>query len=154
MKFLKSDLFFSSTLFATIILVDQITKVIFASRDFFIGNVHLHLVKNFGLSFGLNFGTWANSIILGIALALFGFYIFQSKNSKNINQWAVVLVFAGAIGNFLDRIVYGYVRDFIDLSLGFTFNIADVYILLGLIILLSQSNLDKKEDDRKPFPEG
>jgi signal peptidase II len=50
------------------------------------------------------------------------------------------LVTACALSNIFDRVYLGYVRDFWDLRLGFTFNLADAFIILGLIFLLFASN--------------
>ncbi|MDP4001391.1 MAG: signal peptidase II [bacterium] len=47
-----------------------------------------------------------------------------------------MFVFAGAVSNLGDRLVLGYVRDFVDLGLGFTFNLADIFIVIGLILIL------------------
>src|SRR4051812_5617299 len=90
---------------------DQITKVFFASRDFFIGFMHFHLAKNFGLSFGADFGDKINSVIILLVLALFVIYFFRQRIG-----WPAVLLIAGAFSNILDRIAFGYVRDFLDIG--------------------------------------
>ncbi len=119
-----------------LILIDQITKLIFSSRDFFLGPIHVHLIKNPGLGFSLNFGLLTNLIIIAAALIFFIYY-----NFRHPNKLAFVLIFAGAISNIIDRLYLGYVRDFLDIGLQFTFNLADVMIILGLIIFVfSQRN--------------
>jgi signal peptidase II len=122
-----------------LIVVDQVTKLIFSTRDFFIGPVHIHLVKNFGLGFGLNFGLLTNLIIISLALGFFLYYYFLHRPQLSGSAKIVfVLIFAGAISNIIDRLYLGYVRDFIDLNLGFTFNLADVMIVLGLLLIIFQ----------------
>ena len=119
-----------------LIVIDQITKLIFSSRDFFIGPLHVHLVKNFGLGFSLNFGVLTNIIIITIALIFFLYYYVSHRKALSWRGKIVfVLIFAGAISNIIDRLYFGYVRDFIDLGLGFTFNLADAMIVLGLVLI-------------------
>jgi len=118
-------------LIPVLIIIDQVTKLTFSSRDFFMGNVHVHLVKNFGIGFGLNFGTLGNIAVLAIALAFFVYYCLR----HNIPGFIFVLILAGGISNIIDRLYFGYVRDFLDLNLGFVFNLADVMIVVGLILL-------------------
>lgn len=125
--------------FVILILIDQITKAIFSHRDFFFAGMHFRLVQNFGLSFGLNFGGVLNLAIILLALLVFVYFIFKG-NFSGINNSAVTLVAAGAIANLIDRLAYGYVRDFWDIGLGFTFNLADIFIFLGIIIILFSNN--------------
>jgi signal peptidase II len=108
-----------------LVLVDQITKAIFANRDFFVGFMHFHLVKNFGLSFGANLGGWNVWVIILAAILFFAY----SKNKK-LNL-GTILVAAGAVANIIDRVRFGYVRDFWDIGLNFTFNLADAFIFIG-----------------------
>lgn len=124
-------------LITLLIFLDQITKAIFASRDFFLGFIHFKLVKNFGLPFGINF-TPAISLILVLLIFLF-LLLFWFKNQNNLSrsqQLALSLVLSGAVSNIADRIVFGFVRDFLDVNLGFVFNLADVFVVLGVIIML------------------
>jgi signal peptidase II len=118
--------------------LDQITKAILSARDFFFLGMHFHLVKNSGLSFGLNFGNPFNSIIILLALILFVIYIPKNLLSKKI-KLGIVLVISGALSNVADRIIFGFVRDFWDLNLGFTFNLADLFIIVGIILLFTSN---------------
>jgi signal peptidase II len=115
-----------------LIVFDQITKLIFSSRDFFFGPIHFHLVKNSGLGFSLNFGLLTNLIIIAVALIYFLYYYYF----QHPNKIAYVLILSGAISNIVDRLYLGYVRDFLDIGLGFTFNLADVFIVLGIITIV------------------
>lgn len=119
---------FPVLVFSFFILLDQITKTIFSSRDFFIGFLHIHSVKNYGLAFSFNFGPKLNLILIVAALLFFFFYLRKTS-------LAAVLIVSGALSNVADRVYFGYVRDFLDLGLGFTFNIADVLIVIGLILV-------------------
>ena len=126
-----------------LILVDQITKLIFtplevshlklltgfSHRDFFVGILHIHLVKNTGLAFSMNFGLVPNLILLFLGVVFFVYYYRK-------HDLAFILVLAGAVSNIIDRLYLSYVRDFLDLSLGFTFNLADVFLVSGLILII------------------
>jgi signal peptidase II len=123
--------------FSILVLIDQITKLIFSARDFFMGPLHVHLMKNYGLAFSLNFGAVINFVLVGLGLIFFAYYYFKHRQEfKSLTSFGFVLIFAGAISNIADRLLLGYVRDFIDISLGFTFNLADAFVAAGLIIIL------------------
>ena len=67
-------------------------------------------------------------------------YYYQSKDRSFYFKIAIMLIVVGALSNILDRFVYGYVRDFIFVFWGNIFNIADVYIVTGIVMLLRQKN--------------
>jgi len=140
-----------------LILVDQITKLFFtpleitnhlkfltglSSRDFFVGIIHFHYVKNYGLAFALNFGEFANVVLISAALIFFIQYYYQNRNRfETMHKIFFLLVFAGAISNLADRLYFGFVRDFLDVGLGFTFNLADLFLIAGLVGLLATLRL-------------
>jgi signal peptidase II len=122
--------------FVILILIDQITKTLFANRDFFVFGLHLHPTRNYGLPFGIDFGAQVNFFVLFFAYAIVAWLVMKTPLEGKRAYWGKSLFLAGAASNLADRIIYGYVRDFIDASLGFVFNFADVFIAVGLIILL------------------
>ncbi len=77
------------------------------------------------------------------------------KNSikKHLENIAFSLVLAGALGNLLDRLMFGYVVDFLDFNLGFyrwpTFNIADISIFIGAALLILESVLHVAREENK-----
>lgn len=120
-----------------LIVFDQVTKLIFSPRDFFVGFIHVHLLKNYGLGFSMDFGLLPNLIIIAAALVFFLYYYFSHQ--RELSWWGkivFVLILSGATSNIIDRLYLGYVRDFLDLGLGFTFNLADAFVVIGLIIIL------------------
>lgn len=134
-----------------LILIDQITKLVFSSRDFFFGPLHVHSVKNFGLAFSVNFGMLPNLILIILALLFFLYYYFSFRNQLGFfTKIFFILIFAGALSNLIDRLYLGYVRDFLDLGLGFTFNLADVFLAVGLIGFVLQYK-DTKTDLSRDF---
>lgn len=108
-----------------LVFFDQIAKY-FIPRDF--------LVKNYALPFGLDFGK-ANYLILIFAGVLLSAYFVKSTKSQKKLPIGFVLVGAGVISNLIDRIVFGYVRDFVNLGI-ITINFADLFIIGGLFMLL------------------
>ncbi|HEX5429998.1 MAG TPA: signal peptidase II [Patescibacteria group bacterium] len=156
---MKNKLFVYCLLLAVLLFVDQITKAIFANRDFYFLGMHFHLVKNYGLSFGLNFGNALDLGIIVAALVAFLVYLFVNSSSGKIN-YGVLLVVAGAAGNLIDRLRLGFVRDFWDIRLGFTFNFADALIFIGLLMLLfgkdyskTSPNADSNTDAMRQMPQ-
>ncbi len=126
---------------AAVIAVDRIFKYI-VMTGYSEGNVIGELpgffdfiyVRNTGAAFSL-FSDM--TLLLGIVSILFcicvAVYWFVRKPKSNIKRAAVALLFAGALGNAIDRIFYGFVVDFISLKwFDFpVFNIADVAIVVG-----------------------
>ena len=94
-------------------------------------------IENTGAAFGIlkNQRFFFIAITI-VALFVIGYYFFASKQNQ-INKTALVFVFAGTLGNFLDRIFKGYVIDFIDIiPTDFPiFNFADVFLVSGLFII-------------------
>lgn len=108
-------------------------------------------VKNTGAAYGL-FG--GSTIALSIVSILFiiAFIIFDIFNHKN-NWWyifGIAFIISGAIGNLVDRLFLGYVRDFISIRLfSFVFNLADLFITVGVIcfvIYLMISAIQEKKE--------
>lgn len=98
-------------------------------------------VKNYGISFGLFSGYLSHWILVfaGLTIVLFIFYLMMISN-KSLEKNAYFIIIIGAIGNILDRALNSYVVDFISLHYkNFywpAFNFADIYITIGIIMLL------------------
>lgn len=109
-----------------LIAADQITKALL-SRDFF--------VKNYGLPFGFDLGKF-NFLILIVAGIFLTVYFIRARSSLDwLSKLGFSFIFAGAISNLIDRLMFGYVRDFISVKIS-TFNLADVFIIIGLIVVI------------------
>ena len=113
--------------------------------------LNFDLTWNTGISFGL-LSQNANIYYHAISVLIFFVIIFLSYLISKANFTDKVLfslILGGAIGNFYDRLFYFAVPDFIDIHIGnfhwFTFNIADIFITIGVILLLGKDIfLDKK----------
>ncbi|MEI8076648.1 MAG: signal peptidase II [Betaproteobacteria bacterium] len=78
--------------------------------------------------------------ILGLAASLYILWLLRKNQSDKMLSWALSLILGGALGNVLDRIMYGAVVDFIDLHYGNwhwpAFNIADSAICIGAALIV------------------
>jgi signal peptidase II len=103
--------------------------------------LHFTKIENRGASFGMLQGMQIFFIIMTIIVLIAAVYImfrYRNKHNRFIKALIAVL-FAGALGNLIDRIAFGYVRDFIDFRLfdfwKYVFNIADAALVVGAILL-------------------
>lgn len=131
-----------------IILLDMVSKYI-VSR-LLIVNESVMIIKNFfnityvrntGAAFSIFSGsTFLVMIVSFIIIIGIIIYISKNKPSNKMEKVAYSLILGGAIGNFIDRIIYGYVRDFIEIDIfGWDypiFNLADVFVVVGVILLV------------------
>tara|TARA_Y100000996_G_scaffold414076_1_gene403981 strand:- start:814 stop:1287 length:474 start_codon:yes stop_codon:yes gene_type:complete len=123
-------------------------------RYLFVNNyLNLNLVFNTGIGFGLfslNAGIYYNmlSILIFLIILVLIYLMFKSKTNEKI---FLSLIIGGAIGNLYDRIIYKAVPDFIDLHIKdfhwFTFNIADIFISLGIIFMILNEFIYKKNEN-------
>lgn len=121
-----------AAIFFLAVVSDLLTKMHFLSNSYDLGWLQLHLVKNTGASFGLFKGMNIVFIILSfVALGVCAYYYAREYRIR------ILLAFLGAgiVGNLVNRIMYGYVIDFIDLGFWPVFNIADSLISIGVIVL-------------------
>ena len=134
--------FFSLSLF--IVLIDQFTKYlifynkkIFINKDFHV--FRLDLVKNYGAAFNIFSGSRIFLSLISVFFSILLIYLIFRKNSLNsFDLYSYSFILGGTIGNGIDRIYRGFVVDFINLNIiNFpVFNIADISINIGFIILL------------------
>ena len=127
-----------------IILIDQFTKYlmfynkkIFINKDFLL--FKLNFVKNYGAAFNLFSGSRVFLSLISIFFSIILIYLIFRKNTLNtFDIYSYSFILAGTIGNGIDRIYRGFVVDFINLNIiNFpVFNIADISINIGFIILL------------------
>jgi signal peptidase II len=135
---------------AIIVFLDQVTKTAI-TRLFEYGESHpltsffnLVLVYNKGAAFSFlaNQGGWQRYFftVLGIAAALFIVYLLKKHAGQRLFCWALALILGGAVGNVIDRIIYGHVIDFLDFHVNNwhwpAFNLADSAIFLGAALFI------------------
>ncbi len=133
-----------------VILVDQFTKTLIVGM-FQLGQSHyvtsfFNIVRwhNTGAAFsflsgGSGWQRWF-FVVLGAAAALFIVWMLKRHGGQRMFSWALALILGGALGNVIDRLLHGYVVDFIQLhfrSAAFpSFNVADSAITVGAVLLV------------------
>ncbi len=140
---IKTKLYFLS-LSIFIILIDQFTKYLmfnnykmFINKDFLL--FKLDFVKNYGAAFNIFSGSRIFLSLISIIFSLLLIYLILRKNTLNpIDLYSYSFILGGTIGNGIDRILNGFVIDFINLNIiNFpVFNIADMSINIGFIFIL------------------
>lgn len=136
---------------AIVILLDQVTKIAI-TKTFHLGDArpitsffNLVLAYNPGAAFSFlgDQNGWQRYFFTGIAVVAVGFILFLLK--KHAGQrtfcWALALIMGGAIGNVIDRVLYGHVIDFLDFHVrGWghfpAFNVADSAISVGAVLFI------------------
>ena len=144
-------------LILSIFLMDRFSKVYvihqdknFSGSEIFSSEfLNINLIWNEGIAFGLfsfddaKLYNTLTFLILIIILAII-FMIFKSTGLKKL---ALLMILGGALGNFFDRIVYKAVPDFIDFHIGnfhwFIFNVSDIFITIGVILMIIIEISDK-----------
>ena len=146
--FKKNLFYFLIILF--IFFFDRITKILVVKNldtsvnDFIevTSFFSLNLIWNQGIAFGLfslDQGLYYNSITV-IILVITAIIFLMIIKSEGLEKIGFILIFGGSLGNIFDRIVYKSVPDFIDFHINnfhwFIFNIADIFITLGVIFMI------------------
>lgn len=122
---------------AAVIFFDQLTK-------FLAPRLGLAVERNPGVAFGL----WPHfdweAVVLIFLLGLTA-YLWKKSPAGSANQsLGLMLIFGGGLSNFFDRLVWGNIRDFIDLKVWPVFNLADVAITAGVLLFLAGEIKRKK----------
>ena len=153
-KILKKENFYFLLIISVIFFLDRYSKIIvmkdFSEKSVYINNfLNFDLVWNTGIGFGLfssNSSIVYNSISAIIALVIIGLLIFAFKADK-FDKIIFALIIGGAVGNFYDRVLLNAVPDFIDVHFKefhwFTFNLADIFITIGIICFIIKDLLVK-----------
>ena len=150
LKNLNKNLLVNLALVLSIFLFDRFSKIyviyldkkLLGSEIFSSKFLNINLIWNEGIAFGLFSFSNKNSynaftiLILLVILAIFFFII----KSKGLERYSLLMILGGALGNFFDRIFTNAVPDFIDIHIGnlhwFIFNIADIFITLGVVFMI------------------
>ena len=142
-------------LIVIIFTLDRITKYKilndFSDSTYFINDyLNLNLIWNIGIGFGLL--STQTTLIYNFITFIIGIFIIalilMSVTTKNLEKISYGLIIGGALGNFYDRLIFRAVPDFIDIHIKnihwFTFNVADIFISIGIIGFIFESYLKKK----------
>ena len=151
LKNLDKSFLINLSLTVLIFLSDRISKIyiIYLDKknigiDIFTSKfLDIHLIWNEGIAFGLfsfdNASTYNSLTIFIVIIILFIFLML--RQSEGLKRYSLIMILGGAIGNVFDRIIYKGVPDFIDFHINnfhwFIFNIADIFITIGVIFMIS-----------------
>ena len=159
-KILSKSFIISTLLVFSIFLLDRLSKiyVIFLDNNFSGSEIfsskflNISLIWNEGIAFGLlsfekeSLYNILTLVILVIILIIF----FMITQSNGIKKFALLMILGGALGNVYDRLFYKAVPDFIDFHLEnfhwFIFNLADIFISLGIIFMILLEFIDVRKD--------
>ena len=106
---------------------------------------HLTYVTNEGMAFGLSF-PGGRFVLLSLVILLTGFiigFLWKERNGDLLVKYGLAFIVSGAIGNLIDRIIYGKVVDFLDFMIAghhwYIFNIADSAVTVGMTLFIYHS---------------
>ena len=145
--FLKKENIYFFLMILSIFIFDRISKnyIInnFSDNTYYINDfINVNLIWNIGIGFGfLSTDSTLLYSLVTIVIGLVIFYlIYIFLISENLDKFVFSLILGGAFGNIYDRLTYKAVPDFIDLHYSnfhwFTFNVADIFITIGIIIFI------------------
>ena len=162
-SFKKILIYFIIVLF--IFLADRFSKLYILSVLQDLGDVYINinsyinliLVWNHGIGFGLF--SYDQSKIYNLMTTLIAFInlfiIYLIFKSKDISTYFFLIILGGSLGNLFDRIYYSAVPDFIDIHFNnyhwFIFNVADIFITLGIILLICIEIFSSKKQKNENF---
>jgi|TARA_Y100000389_G_scaffold200834_1_gene242134 signal peptidase II len=150
--------FFNFFFILTIFFIDRLSKFLIIEYSEKLGDDNLfessflnfNLIWNDGIAFGLlsfdqkNYYNFITFIIILITLII----LWMIIKTKKIEKLGFMMIFGGSLGNIYDRLYYSAVPDFIDLHINnfhwFIFNVADIFISLGVFMLIYYEILLKK----------
>ncbi len=144
-------------------MVDRISKI-YVIRIFELENktdiylteyLNFFLIWNKGIAFGLfSFDeSFIYNVITGIIIIICVIVTLMIYNNSGFKKISLIFVLGGALGNLFDRIYYSAVPDFIDLHINsfhwFIFNVADIFVTLGIICLIFDEIFANNKKDEK-----
>jgi signal peptidase II len=162
-SFLTKNFYINTAIAVLIFILDRISKlyvmnldkVNYSSELYQSKYLNISLIWNEGIAFGLlsfdqdNLYNFLSLLIAMIILVIF----FMIIKNDNIKKYPLLMIFAGAIGNLYDRITYKAVPDFIDFHIGefhwFIFNVADIFISLGVFFMILIELIDNNKVNEK-----
>ncbi len=150
LKNLDKKFLINSFLVLLIFLIDRFSKiyVIYLDKKYLGSEIfsskylNINLIWNDGIAFGLFSFQKSNlyNFLTLIIIAIIFLIIFMTAKAEGIKKYSLLMILGGAIGNVFDRLFNRSVPDFIDFHIGnfhwFIFNIADVFITIGVIFMI------------------
>ncbi|NDC08705.1 MAG: lipoprotein signal peptidase [Oxalobacteraceae bacterium] len=133
-----------------LVLLDQVSKItisrllVYGQSEMITPYFNLVMVYNQGAAFSFlaNSGGWQRWFFSGLALvvSLVIIWMLHKNATQRLFCWALTLILGGAVGNLIDRLLYGHVIDFLDFHIGTlhwpAFNVADSAITVGAALFV------------------
>ena len=146
-----------------LIILDQLSKwlasvyLLYAQPFELLPFFNLTLLHNTGAAFSLladlGWQRWFLVAVSALASAVLFWLLFVNRPANSYQLWALLLILAGAVGNLIDRLLLGYVIDFISLHYsGYyfpAFNVADACISMGAAVWLFEAIFMRKPSSRR-----
>jgi len=162
---LKKNYYFDILILFLIFILDRFSKiyVIYLSEKnnysqlFSSKFLDIHLIWNEGIAFGLlSFSETYFYNLISIIIAIIIFILFMMIiRSKGLKKLLLISILGGAIGNFYDRMIYKAVPDFIDFHINdfhwFIFNIADIFISIGVFFMILYEIIDNNSEENEKY---
>jgi signal peptidase II len=162
-KYLTKNFYINFIIIFSIFIIDRISKIYVISLDsknystdlFSSKFLNINLIWNDGIAFGLLSFDQSNlyNVLTLIIASIIVIVFYMIIKSNNIKQYPLLMIFGGAIGNLFDRIIFKAVPDFIDFHIGefhwFIFNVADIFITIGVIFMILLELIGNNKDDEK-----
>tara|TARA_B100001094_G_scaffold112585_1_gene108482 strand:+ start:171 stop:674 length:504 start_codon:yes stop_codon:yes gene_type:complete len=164
LKFFNKNFYISFLIVVLIYFLDRLSKIYviqldknnFGSEIFNSSYLNIVLIWNKGIAFGLfSFNETHLYNILSLIISIIVIIvIIMSLRTQGFKRYSLLMVVGGALGNLHDRIFFNAVPDFIDFHIGefhwFIFNVADMFISLGVIFMILYELIDNnKNNDQK-----
>ena len=145
---------------AILVLADQVSKTIVVRTMSLYESVpvienffHFTYITNDGMAFGIDFpfGYFIFSLVSALLTIFLFWYLWTVRNDSLVIRLGLAMIIAGAVGNLIDRLMLGEVIDFLDFMIGnfhwYVFNLADSYVTVGMVLILTDSIfLEKKRE--------
>lgn len=162
---ITKKLWFKYTLYAIgafcLTVFDQLSKIWFVKKidgkpyqsiEIIKNVLNFTYVQNKGASMGILQGQ--KFLLIGVTLVILGvggWYVKKHRPEHPVLLTSCALILSGAVGNLIDRVTFGYVRDFIDVQFVdfYVFNVADCAIVIGAILLVVYAFVSMDEGDKK-----
>ena len=161
LNYFSKNFYISSLIVFLIFSLDRISKIYvvnfnntnYSAELYKSKFLNINLIWNEGIAFGLMSFDQSNlynllSLFIGLIILVIFFMII---NGNGIKRYPLLLIFAGALGNLYDRVLYNAVPDFIDFHIGefhwFIFNVADIFISIGVFFMILFELIGKNNND-------
>ena len=159
-KFLNKNFYIDFSIVISVYFIDRLTKMFVIQLDknnlgsdiFNSTYLNIVLIWNKGIAFGLlSFNEDYLYNILSIIISMIVVVlVIMSIKSQGFKRYSLLMVIGGALGNLHDRIFFKAVPDFIDFHIGsfhwFIFNVSDIFITFGIILLIVLEISSNKEE--------